>query len=118
MYVRWQKRNLRDGGFSLNAVLVENRRVNGKPVQHHVAYLGSINRAKDDRAMRVYFWDHITKRLDELQIVERRKIEAAIAKKVPRLTKREFATWQRERQTFEDNWRKFFQGPATTLRTK
>jgi hypothetical protein len=43
MFVRWQSRNISNRwrrGISWAAVLVESKRVNGKPRQEHVAYLG------------------------------------------------------------------------------
>lgn len=52
MYVRWKKRPYSDRqvydkpppkGYLLSAVLVESRRVNGKPRQRHIAYLGSVD---------------------------------------------------------------------------
>jgi hypothetical protein len=51
-----------------------------------------------DRATRGAFWKGIAKCLDELHIAGRKKVEAAIAKNVPRLTKRELAMWRRRCQ--------------------
>ena len=100
MFIRWQsrKRNRPQfGGYDeaddvrWTAVVAETRRVNGKPQQRHVAYLGSIT----DSAMKIdvqrcHFWDQISARLDALgnqvRATDRNKLEAAIADKVPRLT--------------------------------
>jgi hypothetical protein len=74
-----------------NAVLVEAVRVGGKPRQRHIANIGSITEsciAVDTQ--RRYFWDGVHERLDRLvnriSIEDRRRIEEAIALKVPRLT--------------------------------
>ena len=62
MYVRWKKRERSRRGWHteppqlLTAVLVESRRVDGKPRQRTVAYLGSIRSDYlDDATFRFYF---------------------------------------------------------------
>jgi hypothetical protein len=104
MFVRWQSRvraernewALRQvGDTTWNAILVESVRVNGKPRQSLVAYLGSFStRQAKSSAQRVYTWEHMLERLDRLSNritpKDRKKIEAAIASKLgPRPTKRE-----------------------------
>ena len=108
MYVRWQSRKRRTpmsgrygkrrrDGITLRStnrqdqhwavILVENARVNGKPTQRHVAYLGGItDSAIEIRAQRRFFWDAVIAKVDQLanriSREQRRAIEAAIAKKV------------------------------------
>jgi hypothetical protein len=77
-----------------SVILVESVRVDGKPRQRHVAYLGGITEsAIQITAQRLYFWEAVLDGLDRLHnrmsIADRRKIEAAIALKVPRLTREE-----------------------------
>jgi hypothetical protein len=104
MFIRWQSRvraerndwALREvGDVTWNAILVESVRVNGKPRQNHVAYLGSFStRQAKIPAQRVYTWEHILDRLDRLSNritpKDRKKIEAVIASKLgPRPTKQD-----------------------------
>jgi hypothetical protein len=110
MYVRWQSRKRSTAAFGRGtgpdthwrALLVESSRVKGKPVQHYLAYLGGIN----DSALaivhqRCWFWDHVREQLDRLEkrvsAEDRRKIEQAIAKRVPRPTKAQYAKCVRDR---------------------
>ena len=79
---------------SWKAVLVENVRVDGKPRQRHVAHLASIPESAIEIVhQRRHFWDAVHERLDRLgnrmSIEDRRQIEAAIASKVPRLSREE-----------------------------
>ena len=92
MYVRWLKRDLTRttrihgrfgiGGHALSAVLVESRRVAGKPRQRFVAHLGTIRvwdamMGKGDvpiagggRAHHVDargFWDSVSRKLDVIE---------------------------------------------------
>ncbi len=73
------------------AVLVESRRIDGKPRQQTVAYLGSIREGLVNFVMwRGYFWRDITQTLDGLgervSRDDRVKIERNIAERVPALT--------------------------------
>jgi len=89
MYVRWQKRKR-----SLVATLAENVRVNGKSVQQHVAYLGSIRQDYvSNLTQRSYFWEDITQRLNEIRLTggERKRVRIAIAETIPLPTEREYA---------------------------
>ena len=98
MYVRWQckydrKRKTYGRGYygakaEWYAVLVESRRIDGKPRQRHIAYLGSaLSLDNQTDLYRVYWWNEIKARLDQLGNVipaeQRLGIEAALAKKVP-----------------------------------
>lgn len=93
MYVRWQQyrsqardqrqRERNDQRARLEATLVKNVRVNGKPRQKHVAFLGSMSIDGSDRPR---FWYDVTTRLtrlsNRLSPAEREQIGAAIAKRV------------------------------------
>lgn len=90
------------------AILCRSTRVNGKPKQTHVAYLGGITKA-DTKSVerRVEFWDKAMGLLDglaeKLSSKERRKIEAVLAARVPRPTKAELQRHQRaQRQRADD----------------
>ena len=79
-----------------SALLVESQRIDGKPVQRHVAYLGGITESAIELpAQRAFFWKGVTQQLDRLAVSEddRARIEAAVEAKVPRLTRREYNEW-------------------------
>ena len=106
MYVRWQSRERRRQAFPnpkrrkgpdihWAAILLESKRIKGKPTQRHIAYIGGIT----DSAIaiihqRCWFWDAVQKRLNrlgkEVSPEDRKKIEATIAEKVPRPTKAQY----------------------------
>ena len=92
MYVRWQlrPRKRRGGSPLLVAVLVESRRVDGRPRQRNVAYLGGIRERHVGKTAREHnrFWAGVDARLDELGLdaVTRASIEARVAARVPRVT--------------------------------
>jgi hypothetical protein len=104
MFVRWQKRKRKSRAFGGGrrdtdthwaAILAESVRVDGEPTQQHVAYLGGItDSAIEISAQRAYFWASVAQQLDRLanRISKdaRARIEDAIEKKVPRLTRKEF----------------------------
>ena len=104
MFVRWQKRKRKSRAFGGGrdradthwaAILAESARVNGKPTQQHVAYLGGItDSAIEIAAQRAFFWREVMRQLDQLanrvSKDNRTQIEEAIAKKVPRLTRQEY----------------------------
>jgi hypothetical protein len=76
------------------AVVVESVRVNGKPRQRHISYLASTTESRIAVVhQRRYFWDEVLDGLDRLgnrmSIEDRKRIEAAVALKVPRLTREE-----------------------------
>ena len=77
------------GTASLVARLVESRRVNGKPRQRTVAYLGSIRDTHvEDAGCRGFFWCEADRRLSELGLSddERGRIDARLSAVVPRPT--------------------------------
>jgi hypothetical protein len=110
MYVRWQSRKRRQSRYGdwrhhpdihWSAILVENTRVDGKPIQRHIAYLAGFTKsAIKIMAQRCHLWDHIDDRLDRLgnQITtdDRTKIEATLAERVPRPTAAEYKNSARE----------------------
>jgi hypothetical protein len=105
MYVRWINRPRKKQGrptVHWAAVLVENKWIDGRPVQQHVAYLGGITQAEAKRGaeQRSQFWDKATAQLDALRMPkgERRKIEATLAARVPRPTTAELRRHQRTQQ--------------------
>jgi hypothetical protein len=100
MYVRWKRRPLKKSNSydpdpqQLTAYLVESRRVDGKPRQRTVAYLGSIReRFLSEPGRRRWFWREIAPRLDALALphIEREAIETTVARIVARLTEDEEA---------------------------
>jgi hypothetical protein len=104
MFVRWQTRTRRARAFGRDpktdthwaAILAESSRVDGKPTQRHIAYLGRITESAIELpAQRAFFWKEVTQQLDELAVSkdDRARIEAAVEAKVPRLTRREYNKW-------------------------
>jgi hypothetical protein len=100
MFLRWQHRaRLYEGlfghtGVRWNAILAESVRVDGRPRQRHVAFLGSfLDRSDFGPRSRVWFWDNVNARLDRLgsrlSPQDRKKVEEAIARKVKRPTPEE-----------------------------
>jgi hypothetical protein len=93
MFVRWQEytsraksRRLRafrkkHGPHRLRAILVETVRIDGKPHQRYLAYLGSV---QADRRDRPRFWYGVTRKLDQCRLSreQRNRITSAIAKKI------------------------------------
>ena len=110
MFVRWQwwgqrrRKTVRyywSQPADAHAVLVESVRIDGKPRQRHIAYLGSVHHDPDVH-YRAWWWHHMTARLDalgnRLPPDERPKIEAALADKVPPVTAAEVAAYDLHRQ--------------------
>jgi hypothetical protein len=109
MYLRWQTRKRQSRAFGRKtgpdvhwaAIIVESKRVGGKPTQRHVAYLGGITEsAIAVLHQRCWFWEGIVRRLDGLgkrmSSADRRRIEAVVAQKVPRPTKKEYERCARD----------------------
>jgi hypothetical protein len=97
MYLRWQTRNRKRSDFgpcwesdlSWYAILVEAVRIEGKPRQKHVAYLGSFTESQIALSnQRIFVWESMIERLDTLanriSPKDRKTIEAALAKKIGR----------------------------------
>ena len=92
MFVRWQRRSRKRYGGSplLTAVLVECRRVDGKPRQRTVGYFAGIRErfvGEHEREHR-RFWAKVDERLDELELDPdtRAMIEASVESRVRRVT--------------------------------
>lgn len=103
MFVRWQSRRRNRPEFgSWNAddvhwaaIIVESVRIDGRPVQRHVAYLAGFTESRIKiPVQRCHVWDGVIERLDRLgnriTTADRQKIEAAISEKVPRPTLEEY----------------------------
>ena len=62
-------------------MLVETVRIDGKPHQRYLAYLGSL---QADRRDRPRFWYDVTRKLDQCRLSreERKRIKSTIAKKI------------------------------------
>ena len=100
MYVRWQRQTRKKCSrmhdhvvpVFLAAILVESHRVDGKPRQRHIAYLGGIQDVQLASAgHRRTFWRHAQEHLDGLALAnaQRRRIEDALARVVARPTEEE-----------------------------
>ena len=127
MYLRWQSRKRRSPRYGKGlrrsrvltvradsgkqdvhwaAVLAESTRVKGKPVQRHVAYLGGITESAIEIvvAQRCLFWQHADEQLSRLgnrtSAEYRARVEAALAKRVPRPTKEQFEECERRRRSY------------------
>ena len=93
MYVRWKRRPLRrrridrSPDWAQSAVLVESRRIDGKPRQRVVRYLGSIREGMLEAiAWQAAFWRDVEWHLDDLGLDEatRRSVVATLLRTVPR----------------------------------
>ena len=79
------------------AIIVENVRICGQPRQRHLASLASITESRMEGKGSIhahrYFWDEVYERLDQLDnrisVDDRRRIEEAVARKAPRLSRTE-----------------------------
>src|SRR5271155_348891 len=101
MFVRWRSRGrLLNGQFDLHwsAILVESKRVDGKPRQRHVAYLGGIDSERIQKGYYSHFWDKVFDTLDRLQLsaAERERIESSVGNKVPRMSVEEYQNAARD----------------------
>jgi len=91
MFIRWERRLLArptpiaPENYSLYAQVVESRRINGKPRQKILKYIGSIKEdcvtnAKDQKN----FWEQANKQLDDLKLEpeQRQRLVESLRKKV------------------------------------
>jgi len=118
MDVRWKGRKLQQPGNAprhgevlgqdvrWTAAVVESVLVDGNPRQRQVALLASITESEIEIVHhRRYFWDAVHERLDQLgdrmSIDDRRRIEAAITHKVPRLSPEEHDASVKEVQKYD-----------------
>lgn len=94
MFVRWKsraksRRRRATGHHSLTAVLVESRRVDGKPRQQIISYLGTIDSEHTTAHFHcVDFWASVTRHLGALNLPEyqRLRIEKSLAERVAKPT--------------------------------
>jgi len=101
MYIRWKRYPLRRTvDVKLKAFLVHSVRVEGRPRQRILGYLGVIRvRYQHTPAHRQRFWQQVEQRLSALQIdpETRAALEACLARVVPRLTPGDLATLEAQR---------------------
>jgi hypothetical protein len=107
MFVRWKKRKSVDkhpghqwrkaGELTYSAELVESMRINGKPRQRVIVFLGSIKQSElASVTSRYYFWFHlVTEKMREYPLrtlppEQQRMVFEALQQKVP-LTAEDFA---------------------------
>ena len=93
MYVRWKKRvrfwHGKSAGHYLTAVLVESKRIDGKPRQRTISYLGSIDEVlTTSHLWRTRFWKSATAHLNFLALdsVLRARVETALENKIAKPT--------------------------------
>jgi hypothetical protein len=100
MFVRWKRKRRketwdREGSsppYTLSAVLVESRRVDGRPRQRFVKRLGSLWEGRIDGPdrgwWRAVFWRDVDKNLDALglDVETRARLEIQVTRRVPRPT--------------------------------
>ena len=105
MFIRWQQIK-RGKDEHWGAVLVSSARVKGKPKQRHIGNLGWIQKTEVPvGAGRARFWGDVLTALEKLEVpaAERRKLEAAVALKVPPTAaqRRDYAELRRRVQKLE-----------------
>jgi hypothetical protein len=96
MYVKWQTKRRSKAWHSrgdlLTATLVECHRIDGKPRQRVISYLGSVRLDFVKRHMihHLYFWDNVGEHLDrigdQMDTAARRKIETKLSQRVAKPT--------------------------------
>ena len=101
MYIRWKRCALRrTADVKLKAFLVHSVRVEGRPRQRILGYLGAIRvRYQQAPAHRQRFWHQVEQRLPALRVDPgtRTVLEASLARVVPRLTPADLATLEAQR---------------------
>ena len=114
MFIRWQSRKRKRPEYyghgrdqvdtHWRAILVESARVDGKPIQKHIAYLAGFTESRMAiPAQQRFIWDAVKTRLERLsnRIMpeDRRRIEAAFVQKIGRPpTKAQRAKLDRKRE--------------------
>jgi hypothetical protein len=101
MYIRWKRCALRrTADVTLKAFLVDSVRVEGRPRQRILGYLGAIRvRYQQAPAHRQRFWHQVEQRLPTLRVDPgtHAALEASLARVVPRLTPADLATLEAQR---------------------
>jgi hypothetical protein len=106
MYVRWNRRKrikkiewvMKEGDY-MYAVLVETHRIDGKPRQKTIKYLGGVGENNPSAFRRMRFWEKAEKELASLNLdpAARDKIIAILGKKVPKPSEDDVAGWREAR---------------------
>ncbi len=96
MYVKWQTKRRSKAWHSrgdlLTATLVECRRIEGRPRQKVISYLGSVRLDFVEQHMihHLYFWDSVSDRLDRIgdriDTASRQRIEKKLSHRVAKPT--------------------------------
>ena len=101
MYIRWKRCVLRrTADVTLKAFLVHSVRIEGRPRQRILGYLGAIRgRYQQAPAHRQRFWHQVAQRLPALGVdpPTQAALEACLARVVPRLTPADPATLEAQR---------------------
>lgn len=88
--------------YALDAVLVESRRIDGKPRQRHIAHIASIREVDLEPGAkpqwRIAFWKRVDAKLSELDLTidQVKRVRESIAQKVPLPTDDESETYRQE----------------------
>jgi hypothetical protein len=117
MFMRWKKRLLLrpPGGQALSAQLVRSERVEGRPRQRFVAYLGTVHVNWIERGFhRKLFWRGADQRLANLDLpaAERARVERALQATVPRPTAAELEADGARLREIETALAKYLPRPA------
>ena len=113
MFVKWHTRTSVEGGYDrVRAILVEAKRVRGKPHQRHVGFLGSfIQGEQGDVAERYQFWNSARQVLDRLvnQISpeQRTSFEKALAERIRPLTPAQVEAHEKRKQERAQEMREY-----------
>jgi hypothetical protein len=101
MYIRWKRcARRRTADVTLKAFVVQSVRVQGRPRQRILGYLGAIRqRYQQTPAHRQRFWQQVAPRLTALQMDPgmREALETDLARVVPQLTPADLATLEAQR---------------------
>ncbi len=113
MYIRWKRKKrtkeiawmIKEGDY-IYAVLVEARRIDGKPRQKTVKYLGGIREKNQDIYGQMTFWDKAEKELASLNLdpAARNKIIVSLEKVVPKPSQDDLIKWQEARNEVRKRW--------------
>ena len=104
VFIRWQYKETTPKWTNkpetrMVAVVAESTRIDGQPRHRHIAYLGHYWPHHGPRG-RQWFWENADAKLDKLNLTpsDRRRLEEALALKLPRPTNRELQAAERESQ--------------------
>lgn len=106
MYARWNRKKrtkniawVKEEGDLLYAVLVENTRIDGKPRQRTIKYLGGIGE-RQNIYTQIKFWEKAEENLSTLNLDDsiRNKIIDKLKEKVTRPSEKELSAWREVRR--------------------